>query len=185
MDAMTQLAVKVPVVMVELVADVTDHRDRVYGTGAVWARKGSIAHVPAAAWAKMRLHEDVYRLAPAAAAAPAKSLDDLVVKPRGIVATEVSMDTGEPVGEAIVIEESTRVLIDRLGNPVDPVEDPVATAMQENAKYPTFLTRSMLESVDDASVRLEIANRGYKIGESYAGAELRRRFAEEQDKARA
>lgn len=49
-------------VMVELVCDRQDHKDTMYGTDMIWPRRGSIRQVPEAAWVRMKIHADVYKL---------------------------------------------------------------------------------------------------------------------------
>lgn len=49
-------------VNVELVCNRQDHKDTMYGTDIVWAKRGAVRRVPEDAWLKMKIHADVYKL---------------------------------------------------------------------------------------------------------------------------
>lgn len=48
-------------VKVEYVGLKDQETDHLYGTGIVWTGKGDVQEVPAAAWARMKVHVDVWR----------------------------------------------------------------------------------------------------------------------------
>ena len=73
-------------VMVRLIADRSPHKDVIYGTNIQWAAPGDIKPVPATAWAKMKVHADVYEEVPAG-----PTLAD---------AAKVAIAPGPPPGEA-------------------------------------------------------------------------------------
>jgi hypothetical protein len=61
-------------VPVEYIGKKDFETDHLYGTGLTWIGQGNIQHVPEAAWAKMKKHDDVWREAapPEAVGAPAE-----------------------------------------------------------------------------------------------------------------
>lgn len=159
-------------VNVRLVADRPNHKDLLYGTNIEWDSQGAVRPVPEPAWQRMKVHADVYALAPetqkpaGAATGPtladsSPSVSDLTIPRLGAVASTPL--TATEVKAAIP------------GPEVDPIADVAKEVLRP-------LSPDMLAQIDDAAVHAEIERRGYTVGKSFTGPRLRERFLAEQAK---
>lgn len=159
-------------VNVRLVADRPNHKDLLYGSGIEWAKQGDVRPVPEPTWQRMKVHADVYALAPetqkpaSAAIGPSladssTSVSDLTIPRLGAVASATM--TAAEVKAAIP----------------GPEADPIADVAKEGLRP---LSPDMLAQIDDAAVHAEIERRGYTVGKSFTGPRLRERFLAEQAK---
>lgn len=158
-------------VNVRLVADRTNHKDMLYGTGAVWENKGDVRPIPEPAWQRMKVHADVYELAPAG-----PTLADAAVGTGQGRESSASLDglTIPRLGAAPLMS-TTEIKAAIPG----PEADPIADVAKEGLRP---LSPEMLAQIDDAAVHAEIERRGFAVGKSFTGPRLRERFLAEQAK---
>jgi hypothetical protein len=175
-------------VNVRLVADRPNHKDLLYGSGIEWAKQGDVRPVPEPTWQRMKVHADVYELAPEAArqagptladSSPSVSVlgSDSSPSVRGtadlLIPSATNMSQGAAAAAAALTPTEVKASIP------GPEADPIADVAKEELRP---LSPEMLAQIDDAAVHAEIERRGFTVGKSFTGPRLRERFLAEQAK---
>lgn len=159
-------------VNVRLVADRPNHKDLLYGTNIEWDSQGAVRPVPEPAWQRMKVHADVYELAPE------------TQKPAGAATGPTLADSSPGVSDLTIPRlgavASTPLTATEVKAAIPgPEVDPIADVAKEGLRP---LSPDMLAQIDDAAVHAEIERRGYTVGKSFTGPRLRERFLAEQAK---
>lgn len=159
-------------VNVRLVADRPNHKDLLYGSGIEWAKQGDVRPVPEPTWQRMKVHADVYALAPE------------TQKPAGATTGPTLADSSPSVSDLTIPRlgavASTPLTATEVKAAIPgPEADPIADVAKEGLRP---LSPDMLAQIDDAAVHAEIERRGYTVGKSFTGPRLRERFLAEQAK---
>lgn len=175
-------------VNVRLVADRPNHKDLLYGSGIEWAKQGDVRPVPEPTWQRMKVHADVYELAPEVQQAGKQTAQPTLDEPRDRPPTSALGGTASMDG--LMIPSATNMSQGAIAaaalTPTEikaaipgPDADPIADVAKEGLRP---LSAEMLTRIDDAAVHAEVERRGYTVGKSFTGPRLRERFLAEQAK---
>ncbi len=159
-------------VNVRLVADRPNHKDLLYGSGIEWAKQGDVRPVPEPTWQRMKVHADVYELAPEAARQAGPTLADSSPSV-SVLGADLTIPRLGAVASNPLTQTEIKASIP--GPEVDPIVDVAKEGLRP-------LSAEMLTRIDDAAAHAEIERRGYAVGKSFTGPRLRERFLAEQAK---